>query len=104
MYNFSDYIESALTILRKPQATMKWYAVPLFVMVLYFANKEIHEGNYKIVLGGFALWGLISSMRYGTPWSASQAAGLLFGERRSESVILKEKLKHKKAVIDSVKT
>lgn len=58
MDGFSEYTQSALTILRNPQATMKWYAVPLFVIVLYIVSKELHEGNVKTVLGGFALWGV----------------------------------------------
>lgn len=56
MSGFSEYTQSALTILRNPQETMHWYIVPLFVMLLYFINKELAEKNYKIVLGGFALW------------------------------------------------
>ena len=58
MEGFSEYTKSALAILRNPQLTMKWYVVPLFVIVLYIVSKELHEGNYKIVLGGFALWGV----------------------------------------------
>ena len=58
MDTFSEYTQSALTILRNPQATMHWYVVPLFVMVLYFISKELKEKNYQVVLGGFALWGV----------------------------------------------
>ena len=58
MNNFSEYTQSALTILRKPELTMHWYIVPLFVITLYVINKEISEGNYKVVIGGFALWGV----------------------------------------------
>lgn len=58
MSDFSEYTRSALTILRQPQLTMKWYVVPLFVIVLYIISKELHDGNYKTVLGGFALWGV----------------------------------------------
>ncbi len=58
MDTFSEYTKSALTILRNPQATMHWYVVPLFVMLLYFISKEIKEKNYKVVLAGFALWGV----------------------------------------------
>jgi len=58
MEGFSEYTKSALEILRHPSLTMKWYVVPLFVMVLYIAAKEIHEKNYKAVLAGFALWGV----------------------------------------------
>ena len=38
MTGFSEYTQSALTILRNPQATMKWYVVPLFVILLLFHN------------------------------------------------------------------
>ena len=58
MEGFSEYTKSALEILRKPQLTMHWYIVPLFVITLYVINKEISEGNIKVVLGGFALWGV----------------------------------------------
>ena len=55
---FSENTQSALTILRNPELTMKWYIVPIFVILLYVINKELHEKNYKIVLGGLALWGV----------------------------------------------
>ena len=58
MNTFSDYTKSALEILRNPQATMHWYVVPLFVITLYIVSKELSEGHYKVVLGGFALWGV----------------------------------------------
>lgn len=58
MDGFSEYTQSALEILRKPQETMQWYIVPLFVILLYAINKEISQKNYKIVLGGLALWGV----------------------------------------------
>lgn len=58
MSTFSDYTQSALEILRNPQLTMQWYTVPLFVITLYIVSKELHEEHYKIVLGGFALWGV----------------------------------------------
>ena len=58
MNSFSDYTQSALTILRKPQLTMHWYVVPIFVITLYCITKEISQGNYKVVLGAFALWGV----------------------------------------------
>ena len=34
MDGFSEYTQSALTILRKPQLTMHWYIVPIFVITL----------------------------------------------------------------------
>lgn len=55
---FSEFTQSALTILRNPQATMQWYVVPLFLIVLYIVTKELHEKHYKVVLGGLALWGM----------------------------------------------
>ena len=58
MDGFSEYTQSALTILRKPQLTMHWYIVPIFVITLYCINKEIAQKNYKVVLGAFALWGV----------------------------------------------
>ena len=47
MNGFSEYTQSALTILRKPQLTMHWYIVPIFVITLYCINKEIAQKNYK---------------------------------------------------------
>jgi len=55
---FTEYTESALTILRNPQATMQWYIVPIFIIVLYIVNKELSEKHYQVVLGGVALWGM----------------------------------------------
>ena len=54
----SDYSVDAMKILRNPQATMKWYVVPLFVLLLYVVAREIKEKNYNIVLGAAALWGM----------------------------------------------
>lgn len=54
----SAYTESALTILRNPQETMHWYAVPLFLIVMYIVTKELSQKHYKVVLGGVALWGV----------------------------------------------
>lgn len=58
MNGFSEYTQSALEILRKPELTMQWYIVPLFVILLYAINRELHDKNYKVVLGGLALWGV----------------------------------------------
>ncbi len=55
---FSEYTQSALEILRNPQATMQWYTVPLFLIVIYIVSKEMHEKHYKVLLGGVALWGM----------------------------------------------
>lgn len=56
MYEFSEYTQSALTILRNPQATMQWYIIPIFLIFLYIIGKEINEKHYKVVLAGAALW------------------------------------------------
>ena len=58
MEGFSEYTQSALEILRDPQKTMHWYAVPLLLITMYIVTKQLHEKNYKVVLGGFALWGV----------------------------------------------
>lgn len=55
---YSEYTQSAMEILRKPQLTLQWYTVPLFVITLYILTKELHEKHYKVVLGAFALWGV----------------------------------------------
>lgn len=58
MTGFSEYTQSALTILRNPSQTMHWYVVPLLLIVMYIVTKELNEKHYKVVLGGFALWGV----------------------------------------------
>ena len=54
----SDYSLSALSILRNPQLTLKWYVVPLLLVVMYIYTKEAHEKNWNVILGGIALWGM----------------------------------------------
>ena len=54
----SDYSIEALSILRNPQLTLKWYVVPLLIIVLYIYNKEAHEKHWNVILGGLALWGM----------------------------------------------
>ena len=54
----SDYSKSALEILRNPQATMKWYIVPMFVLLLYVLTREVKEKNFHVLLGATALWGM----------------------------------------------
>ena len=54
----SDYSISALSILRNPQLTLKWYVVPLLLIVMYIYNKEAHEKHWNVILGGIALWGM----------------------------------------------
>ena len=52
----SHYSLSALSILRNPQLTLKWYVVPLLLIVMYIYTKEAHEKNWNVILGGIALW------------------------------------------------
>jgi hypothetical protein len=54
----SEYSQSALAILRKPWLTMQWYAVPLFVILLYIIINEFSKKNYNVLLGAAALWGM----------------------------------------------
>lgn len=54
----SEYAQSALEILRQPQLTMKWYIVPLFLVVFYIFSHEIHRKNWNVILGAAALWGM----------------------------------------------
>lgn len=58
MDGFSAYTQSALEVLRQPAKTMHWYAVPLLLIVMYIVTKELSQKHYKVVLGGFALWGV----------------------------------------------
>lgn len=37
-------------------ATFNWYIVPLFVILFYLIWKNLRDGRYSIVLGGFAFW------------------------------------------------
>lgn len=54
----TEYSQSALAILRRPDLTMQWYVVPMLLMVLYIYFREIRDKNYNVVLGGLALWGM----------------------------------------------
>jgi hypothetical protein len=54
----SAYSQSAMEILRNPQLTMKWYVVPLLLIVMYIYTKQMHDKNWNVVLGGLALWGM----------------------------------------------
>ncbi len=58
MTGFSEYTQSALEILRKPQQTFQWYMIPILLIVMYIVSKELSQKHYKIVLAGFALWGV----------------------------------------------
>ena len=50
MGGYSEYTQSALEILRNPQATMHWYVVPLLLITMYIVQKQLHEKNYKVAL------------------------------------------------------
>ena len=67
MSGYSEYTQSALEILRDPTKTMHWYAVPLLLITMYIVTKELHEKNYKVVLGGLHFGALTFSTRSGTP-------------------------------------
>lgn len=54
----SEYSVSALEILRNPQATMKWYIIPILLIVICFYTNELKLKNYNVVLGAIALWGM----------------------------------------------
>lgn len=54
----TEYSRSALEILRNPQATMKWYVIPMLLVVLYVYYRELSSKNYNVVLGAIALWGM----------------------------------------------
>lgn len=54
----SAYSESALSILRNPQATMKWYVVPMLLFVMYLYYREAKNKNWNVILGAAALWGM----------------------------------------------
>lgn len=55
---YSSYTQTAIDILRQPQATMHWYTVPIFLILIYIVSKELSQKNYKALLGGVALWGV----------------------------------------------
>jgi hypothetical protein len=88
----SDYSKSALEILRNPQVTLKWYVVPLLLLVMYIYYKELSEKHYSVVMGAAALWGMDLFNEiwnsivfhagglapvWGTPWPAGDTALLL---------------------------
>lgn len=52
----SDYSKSALEILRNPQLTMKWYLVPLFLILFFTVAVQVKKKNWNVLLGGAALW------------------------------------------------
>ncbi|MBI2382861.1 MAG: hypothetical protein HYV18_02170 [Gammaproteobacteria bacterium] len=45
----------ALAILRDP-AQFKWYAIPLFLLVLYVYAQQVQARRWPVVLGGLAFW------------------------------------------------
>lgn len=54
----SEYSKSAMGILRRPDLTMKWYIIPVLLIVLYIYYKEMKAKNWNAVLGAIALWGM----------------------------------------------
>lgn len=54
----SEISKGAMEILRRPDITMKWYIVPLLVIVMYIYYRELHDGKINAVLGAAALWGM----------------------------------------------
>lgn len=54
----SEYSLSALSILRNPTATMQWYIVPIFVMLLYAISNQIKNKRWNVLFGAIAFWGM----------------------------------------------
>lgn len=54
----SEFSRSAMEILRRPDLTMKWYIIPIFLLVMCVYYKELKEKHYNVVLGAAALWGM----------------------------------------------
>ncbi len=52
------YSQSALEILRRPELTMKWYIIPILLIVLYLFAKEVQAKNWNVLYGAIALWGM----------------------------------------------
>jgi len=49
-------LEEALQIPNGGELGLKWYIVPLFVILLFVVLKEIKKKEYSVVFGGFAFW------------------------------------------------
>jgi len=49
-------LEEALQIPNGGDLGLKWYIVPLFVILLFTILKEIKNKHYSVVFGGFAFW------------------------------------------------
>lgn len=49
-------LEEALQIPNGGDLGLKWYIVPLFVILLFVILKEIRAKHYSVVFGGFAFW------------------------------------------------
>lgn len=54
----SAYTASALEILRNPQATMQWYLIPIFVLLIFIISVEVKNKNWSVLCAGAALWGV----------------------------------------------
>lgn len=74
-------------MLQKP-GELKWYIIPLFLIVVYVLATELRAKNYNILLGAIAFWGmdlfneLWNSMVYATTglpvWGTTAAGGSAF--------------------------
>jgi hypothetical protein len=60
LFAYTEASQKALEGLRDPN-TIKWYAVPLFIIVVYFFTREIKEsrrsGNWDPILAALVLFG-----------------------------------------------
>lgn len=54
----SAYSESAMEILRNPQATMHWYIIPIFLILIYAIADQMKRKNYAVLFGAVGLWGM----------------------------------------------
>lgn len=45
-----------LELVMQDASQMKWYLVPIFVIVVYILVSELKKKNYSVVLGGAAFW------------------------------------------------
>jgi len=49
-------LEEALQVPNGGELGLKWYIVPIFVILFYCIAKEIKAKRYSVVFGGFAFW------------------------------------------------
>jgi hypothetical protein len=53
----SQSAQQALSILRDP-SQFQWYVIPFLLVLLYIYHDQIGRGNWNVVFGGLALWGM----------------------------------------------